>query len=55
MMLVRSSDEEGALLAAVEKDGGLMTVLQRCGVPRVWGEKALDAQAKQRGGLDEVP
>jgi ATP adenylyltransferase len=49
MMLVRSSDEETALLAVVETQGGLMKVLERCGVPRAWGEKALDTQAKQRG------
>ncbi len=49
MMLVRSAEEEAALLAAVEKKGGLMTVLHRCGVPRNWGFKAQEAQAKQRG------
>ena len=49
MMLVRSTEEEEALLAAVEGEGGLMKVLERCGVPRAWGEKALETEAKQRG------
>ena len=49
MMLVRSSDEEKELLQAVETNGGLMKVLERCGVPRSWGEQAQQAQGHQRG------
>ncbi|ORY22984.1 ATP adenylyltransferase-domain-containing protein [Naematelia encephala] len=49
MMLVRSEEEEKALLAKVEQDGGLMKVLKECGVPREWGEKAIEAAQIQHG------
>jgi ATP adenylyltransferase len=48
MMLVRSGEEEQTLLEAVG-DGGLMKVLETCGLPRTWGEQALEAEAKQQG------
>lgn len=56
MMLVRSEEEEEALLAAVQGEGGadsqgegLMRVLSKCGVPRAWGEEALKAGEAQHG------
>ncbi|RSH89468.1 bifunctional AP-4-A phosphorylase/ADP sulfurylase [Saitozyma podzolica] len=48
MMLVRSGEEEQTLLEAVG-EGGLMKVLEACGLPRTWGEQALEAEAKQQG------
>ncbi|EIW73171.1 hypothetical protein M231_07447 [Tremella mesenterica] len=48
MMLTRSEDEERTLLSSVEHTGGLMSVLQNCGVPRQWGEEALEAQNLHR-------
>lgn len=41
-MLVRSEEEEKRLLELVEGKGGLMEVLKACGIPRQWGEKAVD-------------
>lgn len=49
MMLVRSKDEEKALLDAVDGQGGLMSVLAKCGVPRAWGEQALEALTAHLG------
>lgn len=43
LMLVRSEDEEKAVLESVEGKGGLTEVLRACGVPREWGEKAVEA------------
>lgn len=43
LLLVRSEDEEKTVLDAVEGKGGLMEVLRACGVPREWGEKAVEA------------
>ena len=48
MMLVRSDEEESALLSATEEKG-LMTVLESCGVPRLWGEHAVMAADAVRG------
>ena len=48
MMLTRSQEEEQILLSTVETQGGLMKVLEHAGVPRQWGELALNAQAAQR-------
>ena len=42
MMLVRSDEEEKLLMESV-KEGGLMSVLKACGVPRKWGEDAHSA------------
>lgn len=42
-MLVRSDDEEKAVLESVEGEGGLTEVLRACGVPRQWGENAVEA------------
>ncbi|CAD6574181.1 MAG: bifunctional AP-4-A phosphorylase/ADP sulfurylase [Tremellales sp. Tagirdzhanova-0007] len=53
MMLVRSNDEEQTLLDTIAHQGGLVKVLEHCGIPRTWGEKALEVQAQQRGsGVD---
>jgi len=43
LLLVRSEDEEKTLLESVEGKGGLLEVLRSCGVPRQWGEKAIEA------------
>lgn len=54
MMLVRSDDEENVLMETV-LEGGLMKVLERCGVPRAWGEKAVEAHAQLHGaGEDQL-
>jgi hypothetical protein len=42
-MLVRSEEEEKSLLESTEAKGGLLEVLRTCGVPREWGEKAIEA------------
>ncbi|OCF33148.1 hypothetical protein I316_05193 [Kwoniella heveanensis BCC8398] len=52
MMLVRSEQEESNLLAQVEGKGGLMYVLEKCGVPRSWGEKAKENEGVQQGSGD---
>ncbi|KAK8844626.1 hypothetical protein IAR55_006473 [Kwoniella newhampshirensis] len=49
MMLVRSPEEEAALLAATEKEGGLISVLTKCGVARELGEQVLEHDATQQG------
>ena len=49
MMLVRSEDEQNALLAKVEQSGGLMSVLQHCGIPRDWGVQAVETANLHRG------
>ena len=49
-MLVRSEEEEKSLLEATEGKGGLMEVLRHCGVPREWGEKAVEAGAALHAG-----
>ncbi|WWD22822.1 hypothetical protein CI109_107316 [Kwoniella shandongensis] len=49
MMLVRSAEEEAALLAATEKEGGLMSVLTKCGVAREFGEQVLEYEETQQG------
>lgn len=54
MMLVRSEDEEKKLLAAVEDKGGLMSVLEKCGVPRSWGEKAIEALTAHIGANEAL-
>lgn len=54
MMLVRSEEEEKNLLKAVENDGGLMTVLAKCGVPRAWGEQAVDALTAHIGTNEDL-
>jgi ATP adenylyltransferase len=53
MMLVRSEEEEKTLLQAVEGKGGLMHMLETCGVPREWGEKALESMSAHLG-LNEI-
>ena len=52
MMLVKSEEEEEALLQAVDDQGGLMTVLERCGVPRGWGEQAIEGMSLHLGVND---
>ncbi|WVF66315.1 hypothetical protein IAT40_001055 [Kwoniella sp. CBS 6097] len=52
MMLVRSEQEESDLLRQVESKGGLMYVLEKCGVPRAWGEKAKVNEDVQQGSGD---
>lgn len=57
MMLVRSKDEEKALLDALDGQGGLMSVLEKCGVPREWGVQAIEALTAHLGhseGLDAL-
>ncbi|WVQ82947.1 hypothetical protein IAT38_005083 [Cryptococcus sp. DSM 104549] len=49
MMLVRSAEEEQALTAATEGQGGLMAVLSKCGVPRTFGEQVFEAEVAQHG------
>ncbi|WVR03402.1 hypothetical protein IAU60_000393 [Kwoniella sp. DSM 27419] len=49
MMLVRSEDEQKTLIEVVEDKGGLMHVLEKCGVPRQWGEKAKENESVQQG------
>lgn len=51
MLLVKSEDEERALLDAVQ-GCGLVKVLETCGVPRGWGEEALEARALYLGHSD---
>ena len=51
MMLVKSDEEEKALMESVKK-GGLMRVLERCGIPRAWGEMAVDALNVVRGHME---
>ncbi|WVQ93936.1 hypothetical protein IAU59_001014 [Kwoniella sp. CBS 9459] len=52
MMLVRSEQEEADLLQKVESKGGLMHVLEKCGVPRAWGERAKENEGVQQGSGD---
>ena len=57
LLLVRSKDEDDVLIETVEQSGGLDRVLRHCGVPREWGEKAMDAVIAHRGtleGLDQL-
>jgi hypothetical protein len=49
-MLVRSEDEEKSLLESTEGKGSLLEVLRHCGVPREWGEKAVEAGASLHAG-----
>lgn len=49
-MLVRSQEEEDALMSSVKDNNGLMTVLQSCGLDRKWGEEALKAVDAIHGG-----
>jgi hypothetical protein len=49
-MLVRSEEEEKSLLETTEGKGGLMEVLRSCGVPREWGDKAVEAGAALHAG-----
>nr|XP_019048580.1 hypothetical protein I302_02352 [Kwoniella bestiolae CBS 10118]OCF27510.1 hypothetical protein I302_02352 [Kwoniella bestiolae CBS 10118] len=49
MMLVKSQEEQDTLIKATEEHGGLMNVLQKCGVPREWGEKAKEVEGIQLG------
>lgn len=53
MMLVRSSEQEAALMQAAEPQGGLMSVLARCGVPREFGEQVLEAEAAFHGQIEQ--
>lgn len=48
MLLVKSEEEEQALLETVKKDG-LVKVLETCGVPREWGEQAIEARSLYLG------
>jgi ATP adenylyltransferase len=50
LMLVRSEEEEQSLLECTEGKGGLLDVLRHCGVPREWGEKAVEAGAALHAG-----
>ncbi|WVQ74023.1 hypothetical protein IAR50_003604 [Cryptococcus sp. DSM 104548] len=53
LVLVRSQEEEAALMAAAEAEGGgLMGVLGRCGVARETGEKVLEDEAVFQGQVD---
>nr|XP_019014367.1 uncharacterized protein I206_00449 [Kwoniella pini CBS 10737]OCF53148.1 hypothetical protein I206_00449 [Kwoniella pini CBS 10737] len=49
MMLVKSQEEQETLTNATEDKGGLMYVLEKCGVPREWGEKAKEVESIQQG------
>ncbi|WRT63522.1 uncharacterized protein IL334_000427 [Kwoniella shivajii] len=49
MMLVKSQEEQETLVASTEDRGGLMYVLEKCGVPRQWGEKAKEVESIQQG------
>ncbi|WWC85676.1 uncharacterized protein L201_000542 [Kwoniella dendrophila CBS 6074] len=49
MMLVKSKEEEEVLISSTEDKGGLMHVLEKCGVPRQWGEKAKEVESVQQG------
>jgi len=53
MLLVKSEEEEQTLASSVE-GGSWMKVLQHCGVPREWGEKALDSLNIQQGHADTI-
>jgi ATP adenylyltransferase len=50
-MLLVKSEEAGAVLDSVaDSEGGLVSILARCGIPREFGEQALEADATQHGG-----
>ena len=51
MLLVRSEEEEKALLDSV-KETGLLTVLEQCAVPRSWGEQAVEALSAHIGAAE---
>ncbi|OWZ32838.1 hypothetical protein C347_02633 [Cryptococcus neoformans AD2-60a] len=53
MLLVRSSEQEAALMQATESQGGLMSVLAKCGVPREFGEQVLEAEAAFHGQIEQ--
>lgn len=55
LMLVRSEDEEKQLLESVEGQGGLMKVLKACGIPKGWGEKAVEASMALHAGDQYLP
>lgn len=48
MLLVRSEEEEAALMSATQ-DRGLIAALEDCGVPRQWGEQAVAAAEAVQG------
>lgn len=50
MLLVKSEAEGAALDTVAASEGGLMGILARCGIPREFGEQALQADATQHGG-----
>ena len=54
MLLVRSEDENKTLLEHAEGQGGLDVVLKHCGVPREWGEQALDALNAHKGQMEDM-
>lgn len=51
MLLVTSEAHDAALDAAVAaQPGGLISILAKCGVPREFGEQAIEQDANQHGG-----
>lgn len=40
-------------MQAAEPQGGLMSVLARCGVPREFGEQVLEAEAAFHGQIEQ--
>jgi len=53
MILVRSEEEESELLDSV-KDQGLLSALEKCGVPRSWGEQAVEALSAHIGAAESA-
>ncbi|WVN85968.1 uncharacterized protein L203_101126 [Cryptococcus depauperatus CBS 7841] len=52
LMLVRSQEEEDTLMQSVEGQGGLMSVLAKCGMDRVFGEQVLEAEVAFHGHME---
>ncbi|KLT41632.1 hypothetical protein CC85DRAFT_275746 [Cutaneotrichosporon oleaginosum] len=50
MLLVKSEAEDAALDSVAKAEGGLVGIIARCGIPREFGEQALEADATQHGG-----
>ncbi|WOO84611.1 Protein APA1 [Vanrija pseudolonga] len=51
MLLVTSEAHDAALDAAAKAEqGGLISILAKCGVPREFGEQAIEQDANQHGG-----
>lgn len=50
MLLVKSEADGAALDSVANAEGGLVDILARCGIPREFGEQALQADATQHGG-----